>query len=96
MTSRQRSILRSAAAPLQPVAQIGKGGISENVLKSLSEALEARELIKITVLPAAEEEARETGDRLAELLKAECVAAIGRKVILYRRSSRPDFKHIEV
>ena len=96
MTSRQRSRLRAAAASLQPIAQIGKGGISENVLKSLSDALEARELIKITVLPAAEESARETGDRLAELLKAECVAAIGRRVILYRRSSRPDFEHIGI
>lgn len=95
MTSKQRSNLKSIAANLQPVAQVGKGGVNDNMIKSLSDALEARELIKINVLTNAEDEAKETGASLASALKAECVAVIGRKVILYRKSSRKDFKHIE-
>lgn len=77
------------------VGQCGKGGISENMVRSLSDALEARELIKVNVLTNAEEDAKSLGEELADKLSAECVAVIGRKVILYRRSSRKDFKHIE-
>ena len=95
MTSKQRSHLKSIAANLQPVGQYGKGGLSENMIRSFSEALEARELIKINVLTNAEEDARSLAAELAVTLRAECVAVIGRKVILYRRSSRKDFKHIE-
>ncbi len=95
MTSKQRSHLKSIAATIQPVAQLGKGGMSENLVRSLSDALEARELIKINVLTNAEEDAQSLGAELAAALRAECVAVIGRKVILYRRSSRKDFKHIE-
>ena len=95
MTSKQRSHLKSIAANLDPVSQVGKGGINDNMIKSLSDALEARELIKINVLTNAEEDARSLAAELALALCAECVAVIGRKVILYRRSSRKDFKHIE-
>ena len=70
LTSKQRSNLKALAANLQPVAQVGKGGINENMVKSLSDALEARELIKISVLTNAENEAKETGAALAEALKA--------------------------
>ena len=95
LTSKQRSNLKSIAANIQPVAQLGKGGINENMIRSLSDALEAREIIKINVLTNAEEDAKALGAQLAESLKAECVAVIGRKIVLYRRSSRKDFKHIE-
>ena len=96
LTSKQRSHLKSLAANLQPVGQFGKGGMSENMLRSFSDALEARELIKINVLTNAEEDARSLGDELAARLSAECVAVIGRKVILYRRSSRKEFEHIQL
>lgn len=95
MTSKQRSHLKSIAANLDPIFQLGKGGINDNMIKSVSDALEARELIKINVLTNAEEDARSLAAELAVSLRAECVAVIGRKVILYRRSSRKDFKHIE-
>ena len=94
MTSKQRSNLKSIAANLSPIAQLGKGGVSENMVRSLSDALEAHELIKINVLTNAEEDAKALGAQLADALKGECVAVIGRKIILYRRSSRKDFDHI--
>lgn len=95
MTSKQRSNLKSLAATMKPIAQVGKEGISENLIKSLSEALEARELIKINLLPASGEDGDNLAANIADLLNAEVVAVIGRKAIFYRRSSRKDFKHIE-
>ena len=95
MTSKQRSALKALASNLTPITQIGKGGIGENLIRSVSDALEARELVKLTVLETADGTPREILDELAESLGAQPVAAIGRKIILYRRSSRKDFDHIE-
>ena len=78
LTSKERASLRSMANTLQPVLQIGKGGISENLLKQLDEVLEARELVKITVL--------ETAEVLCRELRAEPVQTLGRKVTLFRRN----------
>ena len=94
-TSKQRAHLKSLASTMKPIAQFGKEGIGENLVKSLSDALEARELIKINLLPASGEDSENLTDNLAELLHAQVVAVIGRKAILYRRSSRKDFAHIE-
>ena len=93
-TSKQRAHLKSLASTMKPIMQVGKEGIGENLVNSLSDALEARELIKITLLPAAGEDGDNLAENLAELLHAEVVAVIGRKAILYRRSSRPHFDHI--
>ncbi|MDE6058945.1 MAG: YhbY family RNA-binding protein [Clostridia bacterium] len=95
MTSKQRSNLKSIAATMKPIAQVGKEGIGENLIKSLSEALEAHELIKVNLLPASGEDGDNLAMNIADLLHAEVVAVIGRKAIFYRRSSRKDFKHIE-
>lgn len=95
LTSKQRSNLKALAANLQPVAQVGKGGVNENMVKSLSDALEARELIKISVLTNCRKRGEGNGRGAREALKADCVAVIGRKVILYRRSSRKEFEHVE-
>ena len=96
MTSKQRGKLKSIAANLSPVTQIGKGGITENLLNTLSEALEAREIIKVNVLQNAEADADTIAQNVAELLGAEVVYVIGRKAVFYRRSSRKDFEHIEL
>lgn len=83
------------AATEKPVAQMGKEGISDTLVASLSDALEARELIKINLLPTAGEDAYNLAENLADLLHAEVVTVIGRKAVLYRRSSRKDFRHLE-
>jgi RNA-binding protein len=74
---------------------VGKGGITDNVLKMLSDALEARELIKVHILPNAEDDALNLAENIADLLDAIPVAVIGRKAIFYRRSSREHFAHLE-
>ncbi|MBR2903626.1 MAG: YhbY family RNA-binding protein [Clostridia bacterium] len=96
ITSKQRSKLKSIASTMQPIGQIGKGGVTDNLLKMLSDALEARELIKINILPNADEDAVNLAENIADLLDAVPVAVIGRKAIFYRRSSRENFAHIEV
>lgn len=94
-TSKQRSRLKSIAANIDPVMQVGKEGVSDNLLRSLSDALEARELIKITVLESAPYAPKTTAAEIASALKAEVVIVMGRKAVLYRYSSRDGFKHIE-
>ena len=95
MTTKQRSNLRSLAQTIEPIGQIGKGGISDNMVAGLSSALEARELIKVTVLKNAEDEAKYLADDLAAELNAEVVCTIGHKIVLYRRSLKDGVKHIE-
>ncbi len=94
-TTKQRSNLRSLAQTIDPIAQIGKGGISDNLIESLSTMLEARELIKITVLNNAEMDAKSFSIELADRLGAEVVCVIGHKIVLYRRSDKKGIKHIE-
>lgn len=94
LTSKQRSTLKSLAANLSPVGQVGKDGIGENMLASFSDCLDKRELIKINILENADGDPQSVGRELAEKLNAECVIVIGRKAVLYRKSSRRDIEHI--
>lgn len=96
LTSKQRSKLKSLAAKLSPVGQVGKEGISENMLAGFSDCLEKRELIKINILENADGDPKETGAALARMLNAECVIVIGRKAVLYRKSSRKDIEHVSL
>jgi len=94
-TSKQRSKLRSLAQSIEPIGQIGKGGVSQNMIESFSQALENRELIKISVLNNSEEEAKWVAVDLAEALNAEVVCTLGHKVVLYRKSNKKGVEHIE-
>ena len=86
ITSKQRAYLRSLANPIPTIMQIGKGGLNENLLKTVSDALEARELIKLHVLENSGEEPRAVLDALCEALGAEGVSCVGRKIVLYRET----------
>ncbi len=88
ITSKQRAYLRSLANPIPTIMQIGKGGITENLLKTVSDALEARELIKLNVLENSGEDAYDLLQNLAAELGAEPVAVVGRKIVLYRASEK--------
>lgn len=86
LNSKQRATLRSAATMQETLFQLGKDGITDAFVKSCDSALNARELIKLSVLKTAPVSAREAGEEVAARLKAEFVAAIGNKFILYRFS----------
>ena len=95
LTSKQRAALRAIAAGIDTILQIGKGGVSENFINTVCDALEARELIKLSVLETSEYTPREAAEGLAEALNAAVVSVIGRKIILYRRSLNGK-RHIEL
>lgn len=96
ITTKQRAYLRGLGNALEPVMQIGKEGIGENSLEAISSLLEARELVKIKVLKNCDERARQVCDKVCKQLGAEAIQVIGANFIIYRRSSKKDFKHIEL
>ena len=88
MTSKQRAYLKSLASTLPAIFQIGKSGISENLIIQLNDALEARELIKITVLETAPESVKDLGIEIAEKTNSSLVQTIGSKIVLYRTKKK--------
>ena len=86
ITSKQRAYLRGLANGIPAIMQIGKGGIGENLIKTVSDALEARELIKMTVLENSMESPKEVANELADATDSDVVGVVGRKIILYRES----------
>ncbi len=96
LTSKQRAVLKGIASREKPVFQIGKEEISDGMLKGISDALEARELVKISVLRTCEYDIRDIAGILEIRLGAECVCTIGSKIVLYRVSGRKGIKHIEI
>lgn len=88
MTSKQRAYLRSLATSLQPIFQVGKGDISDNMTEQIGNALEARELIKVKVLENSMYTAREAAEIIAEATEADVVTVIGNKFVLYRESEK--------
>ncbi|NCA92559.1 YhbY family RNA-binding protein [bacterium] len=95
INSKERKILSGMGQKIQPIFQIGKNGITDTVVKEIGEALEARELIKVSILNNSELTAREVSDLLCEKLGAEGISCVGSKAVIYRVSSRKDVKHIE-
>lgn len=88
LTNKERNFLRGMANSIDSIFQIGKGRINDNLIKQLHDALEARELIKVTVLPNSGAETKDLSRQLAEELDAKEVQVIGHKIILYRRSQK--------
>ena len=86
MTSKQRAYLRSLATSIDTIMQVGKDGVGENMIKTVSDALEARELIKLRVLENSGMTPREAAEALAAETGAEVVTVIGTKFVLYRES----------
>lgn len=86
LTGKQRGYLRGLANTVPPIFQVGKGGVNENMVKQFDDALEARELIKATVLKNSLSETRDICEELAELTNSEVVQVIGSKFVLYRES----------
>ena len=93
MNSKERAALRAAANPLEPIFQIGKEGISENLISQLDDALDARELLKIRVhLETSPKKPRELADELQSLLGAEVIQVIGGVIVLYRKADEEKIK----
>ena len=94
ITSKQRAVLRSIANTTRPIFQIGKAGITDDMLVQFDEALEARELIKVTLLETAPMTAKEAIQIVCAAVGADAVQTIGRKFAIYRESK--EHKTIEI
>ena len=88
LTGKQRSYLKGMANNMDPIFQIGKNGITENFIKQVDEALEAREIIKIKVLNNSFLDAKEVASDLAEKTNSEFVQSLGNKLVIYRESEK--------
>lgn len=84
MTSKQRAYIRGLANRLSPIFQIGKNGISENLIKQIDDALEAREIIKINVLETSPDDISEIANIIAQKTKSEIIQILGNKITLFR------------
>ena len=80
----------------EAIFQAGKESLTEEFLASVEEALEARELIKISVLKNCADDPLEMGRAIAEHTDSELVQVIGRKIVLYRQARNPKNRHIEI
>lgn len=94
MTSKQRAYLKGLAMKMDPIFNVGKGSISPELTAGIDEALEARELIKISVLKNCLDDPKEIAHVLAERTHSELVQVIGKKIVLYRESKEK--KRIEL
>ena len=88
MTSKERAHFRSLANTIQPIFQIGKNGVGDNSIKQIDDALEARELIKVSVLENSGEDVRVVAHVIAREVNAEVIQVIGSKFVLYRKSKK--------
>lgn len=88
LTTKQRAKLRSLAGGMETIMQVGKGGINDNMIKTVDDALQARELIKMSVLDNSDETPKSAAYALAEATDAEVVCVIGKKFVLYRESKK--------
>lgn len=88
MTSKQRAYLRGLANSIDAIFQVGKGGISDVLLEQLNNAIEARELIKITVLETAPGSVKELAEEIANGTNSVVVQTVGNKITLFRQRKK--------
>ena len=93
LTSKQRAFLNSQAHTLKPIIQIGKNGLNDQIKTSVRQALDARELIKITLLQNTDENIHEVAEILEEI-GVDTVQKIGRILILFKQSSKKENRKI--
>lgn len=88
ITTKQRAKLRGMANNIETIFQVGKGGIGETLITQVSDALKAREIIKIKVLETSPVTARESAQQLSEAVEADIVQVIGNKFVLFKKNPK--------
>lgn len=84
MTTKQRAYLKSLAMTMDPIFQIGKNSMTPELTKAIEEALDARELIKVSVLQNCMDDPKELAQTLGERTRSQVVQVIGKKIVLYK------------
>lgn len=96
MDSKVRAKLRAMAMKMDDTVIIGKEGLTDNVKQQIDDSLNAHELIKLKILETCEFSAKEYINDLAKIMRAEPIQAVGRKMVIYRKSFRKDITHIDI
>ena len=96
MTTKQRAYLKGLAMTMDPILQLGKGGLTPENTAAVDEALAARELIKISVLQNCLEDPKEIGIMISERTRSELVQVIGKKIVLYKQAKNEKNRKIEL
>ena len=91
----QRTRLRGLAHGYRPAVQIGKGGLTDNVVAAIDAALTTSELVKVQIFTARAER-QQIADAIEERLDCECAGAVGRMAIFYRQQPDPEKRHIDI
>lgn len=91
MNSKERAFLRSKANGIDTIINIGKDGVTPDIVNAVDEALEARELIKVGVLKNCMDDIRTSAETLAGRTRSEVVQVMGRKITLYRWSKKNQY-----
>ena len=94
LTNKQKQFLRSEAHSIKPIFQVGKDGVNDNMVKQISEALERRELIKVSILQNCVEDKHVIAEQISSGTESEVVQVIGNTIILYKESA--DHKEIKL
>lgn len=94
LTGKQKRYLRSMAHHLDPIFQVGKGGVNDQLIRHIEEAIEVRELIKVNILNNNDDDRHEVADEIAKKSGCELVQVIGKTIVLYKESQ--DHKQIEL
>lgn len=94
LTGKQKRFLRAEAHHLKPIFQVGKDGVNENMIKQIGEALEKRELLKVSVLQNCMEDKESVAEQLVEGTEGELVQIIGNNIVIYKESR--ENKHLEL
>ncbi|HEO5396821.1 TPA: ribosome assembly RNA-binding protein YhbY [Streptococcus agalactiae] len=96
LTSKQRAFLKSEAHSMKPIIQIGKNGLNDQIKTSVRNALDVRELIKVTLLQNTDEDIHDVAEVLEDEIGCDTVLKIGRILILYKESARKENRKISV
>lgn len=88
MTSKQRAYLKGLAMTMDPIINVGKSSVTPELITSVDEAIEKRELIKISVLKNCLDDPKIIARTIAERTKSQVVQVIGKKIVLYRMNKK--------
>lgn len=94
LTSKQRAYLKSQAHSMKPIIQIGKNGLNDQIKTSVRHALDARELIKVTLLQNTDKNIHEVAEILEDEIGCDTVLKIGRILILFKQSTKKENRKI--
>ncbi|MBG9367397.1 ribosome assembly RNA-binding protein YhbY [Streptococcus sp. NLN64] len=96
LTSKQRAFLKAEAHHMKPIIQIGKNGLNDEIKTSIRNALDARELIKVTLLQNTDENIHDVAETLEEEIGLDTVQKIGRILILFKPSAKKENRKLSI